>query len=70
MPSIVKVKNWYAQSFQDLIELQTPQISTKMKEQLIARSSGNLPHSVPNPSLARVIKPQAALGTSVPISHR
>lgn len=70
MPSIVKVKNWYAQSFQDLIELKTPQISNSMREQLISMSSENLPHSVPNPSLAKIIKPQAALQASVPISHR
>jgi pyruvate dehydrogenase kinase 2/3/4 len=70
MPSIVKVKNWYAQSFQDLIELKTPPIPNSMREQLISMNSANLPHSVPNPSLANLIKPQAALQASVPISHR
>ncbi|ORX57558.1 hypothetical protein DM01DRAFT_1334164 [Hesseltinella vesiculosa] len=34
MPSIIKVKNWYAQSFQELIELPPPKLSTKTKEDL------------------------------------
>lgn len=70
MPSIIKVKNWYAQSFQDLIELQTPQISSSMREQLISKTSDHLPHSIPNPSLAKIIKPQNVLQASVPIAHR
>lgn len=70
MPSIIKAKNWYAESFQDLTELKAPQISGKMREQLISRSPATLPHSVPNPSLARIIKPNNSLHPSVPIDHR
>lgn len=69
MPSIIKVKNWYAQSFQELIDLKAPQISNTMREQLMSRSE-HLPHSVPNPSIAKMIKPQNALQASVPIAHR
>ncbi|KAI8071870.1 hypothetical protein BDF21DRAFT_344126 [Thamnidium elegans] len=69
MPSIVKVKNWYAQSFQELIDLKAPQISNTMREQLISRSE-HLPHSVPNPSIVKMIKPQNVLQASVPIAHR
>ena len=72
MPSIIKVKNWYAKSFQDLVQLQPPQISNAMREQLISKSAeSHLPHSVPNPSLARIIKPTYnSLHPSVPIGHR
>lgn len=72
MPSIIKVKNWYAQSFQDLIELQIPQISLKMREQLIVSKAPveHLPQSVPNPSLVKMIKPHNPLQASVPISQR
>lgn len=72
MPSIIKVKNWYAKSFQDLVELQPPQISNAMREQLISKSAeSSLPHSVPNPSLARIIKPTYnSMHPSVPIGHR
>ncbi|KAG0190930.1 hypothetical protein DFQ28_001231 [Apophysomyces sp. BC1034] len=31
MPSIVKVKDWYAQSFEELIEMPRPQLSSAMK---------------------------------------
>jgi pyruvate dehydrogenase kinase 2/3/4 len=73
MPSIIKVKNWYAESFQDLIELQTPQISQTMREQLVSKASApveHLPQSVPNPSLVKIIKPHNPLQASVPISQR
>lgn len=69
MPSIEKVKNWYAQSFEDLIELKTPQISNAMKAQLVSKPE-HLPHSVPNPSLAKMTRPQNLLQSSVPISQR
>ncbi|ORZ06658.1 mitochondrial pyruvate dehydrogenase [Absidia repens] len=62
MPSIVKVKNWYAQSFQDLIELRPPRISNAIKEELLEASKTSetsaLPVSIPNPSLRNIIPPQ------------
>lgn len=71
MPSIVKVKNWYAQSFQDLVELPSPTISNTMREKLITKTkSDHLPHSVPNPSLVNMTKPQNVLQASIPIAHR
>ncbi|KAF7722316.1 hypothetical protein EC973_003440 [Apophysomyces ossiformis] len=73
MPSIVKVKNWYAQSFQDLIDLPPPQLSSAMRDRLKHASkngdSRTLPPSVPNPSLRRSMKPNS-LHPSVPIGHR
>ncbi|CEG69781.1 Putative Pyruvate dehydrogenase kinase [Rhizopus microsporus] len=69
MPSIIKVKHWYAQSFQDLIELKTPQISNEMKEQLYSKIE-ELPPSIPNPSLANVIQPQSSLHRAMPSGHR
>lgn len=34
MPSIQKVRDWYAQSFQELTELPTPKLSTELKKNL------------------------------------
>ncbi|KAI8971495.1 hypothetical protein BDF20DRAFT_884791 [Mycotypha africana] len=49
-PSILKVKDWYAQSFQELIELPTPEISSELKASFkkASRSSPTLPQSRPN----------------------
>lgn len=69
MPSIIKVKDWYAQSFQDLIELQTPQIPTTIKQRLYSKIE-ELPPSIPNPSLANIIKSQSSLHRSGSIGHR
>ncbi|KAI7903832.1 alpha-ketoacid dehydrogenase kinase [Cokeromyces recurvatus] len=79
MPSIIKVKNWYAQSFQDLVELQPPSkkiiSSLSIKEQQIRQhlpiTEVSLPPNIPNPSLTRVYKPIIqTLHPSVPIGHR
>ncbi|KAI8070066.1 mitochondrial pyruvate dehydrogenase [Gongronella butleri] len=75
MPSIIKVKNWYAHSFQDLIDLPTPTISNNVKEQLRQASASSeslaLPASVPNPSLKLPNKlGSKAQHPSVPIGHR
>ncbi|KAG0178015.1 hypothetical protein DFQ29_004035 [Apophysomyces sp. BC1021] len=73
MPSIVKVKNWYAQSFEDLIDLPPPHLSGAMRDRLKHASKNGdhrtLPPSVPNPSLRRTIKPNT-LHPAVPIGHR
>ncbi|KAI9314339.1 alpha-ketoacid dehydrogenase kinase [Dichotomocladium elegans] len=54
MPSIVKVKDWYANSFKDLIDLPTPApVKNPIRNMNDTRS---LPKSVPNPSL-RIMKP-------------
>jgi len=56
MPSIRKVKNWYAQSFQELINFPPLSLSPAARQILFARSDKEdmniyLPDSVPNPSL-------------------
>ncbi|KAF7723405.1 hypothetical protein EC973_002049 [Apophysomyces ossiformis] len=51
MPSIVKVKDWYAQSFQELIELPRPKLSSAMKSQFKrAIQNGQHQESVPHPA--------------------
>ncbi|KAL9710458.1 [Pyruvate dehydrogenase (acetyl-transferring)] kinase isozyme 2 [Leucoagaricus gongylophorus] len=53
VPSINKVKNWYAQSFEELITFPPIQISQNIRQTLMAPRSGEvtLPESTPNPSL-------------------
>ncbi|KAG2214662.1 hypothetical protein INT46_005679 [Mucor plumbeus] len=50
MPSIIKVKNWYAQSFQELIELPPPELTSELKASFrdAAKNSQSLPQSTPN----------------------
>lgn len=52
MPSIEKVKNWYAQSFEELISFPLPKLPKDIREALIATpADSSLPESTPNPSL-------------------
>ncbi|KIJ58957.1 hypothetical protein HYDPIDRAFT_101698 [Hydnomerulius pinastri MD-312] len=56
MPSIRKVKNWYAQSFEELIHFPALSLSPAARQSLHAHSPKEnmnifLPESVPNPSL-------------------
>ncbi|TDL16167.1 mitochondrial pyruvate dehydrogenase [Rickenella mellea] len=56
-PSINKVKNWYAQSFEELITFPTIRLPPKVKESLMtSHTSGGtqLPGSTPNPSLVKM----------------
>ncbi|EUC39025.1 hypothetical protein COCCADRAFT_21753 [Bipolaris zeicola 26-R-13] len=43
MPSICRVRDWYAQSFEELVELPRPQLSSEIKERLLkpAKKSGD-----------------------------
>ncbi|SAM09861.1 hypothetical protein [Absidia glauca] len=68
MPSIIKVKNWYAQSFQELIELPPPTISRKMKEDFKrgARKSKDYFDCVPN----HAFPPRQSTSQPYPIGHR
>jgi len=52
MPSINKVKDWYAQSFEELISFSPVETSKDVQTALKLTSSGSrhLPESVPNPS--------------------
>ncbi|KAF5392309.1 hypothetical protein D9757_001450 [Collybiopsis confluens] len=61
MPSIVKVKNWYAQSFEELIKFpHLPPMSSEIRRALFAAPSAangdvQLPSSTPNPSLEHML---------------
>ncbi|KAG9304378.1 hypothetical protein G9A89_019940 [Geosiphon pyriformis] len=68
MPSIIKVKNWYAQSFEELVDFPKPELPSYIKERLSASKDAKLPESIANIS----VKP-ALVGTlrsSVPLGHR
>ncbi|KAI8391523.1 mitochondrial pyruvate dehydrogenase [Radiomyces spectabilis] len=73
MPSIVRVKNWYAQSFKELIDIPPPQLSNTVRERIKNGFNNGetlaLPASVPNPSV-RQMKRTGALHPSIPIGHR
>ncbi|RIA95267.1 mitochondrial branched-chain alpha-ketoacid dehydrogenase kinase-domain-containing protein [Glomus cerebriforme] len=70
MPSIVRVKNWYAQSFEDLVNFPKPELPQSIKERLFVNSNNSankLPDNVPNPSATSIT---TAAKPSVPIGHR
>ncbi|KAI8981495.1 hypothetical protein BDB01DRAFT_794315 [Pilobolus umbonatus] len=71
MPSIIRVKNWYAQSFQELIELPLPKLSSEMKLAFreASKNSQPLPQSTPNLSMPPH-KPSSSYFPSVSIGHR
>ncbi|CCL98748.1 uncharacterized protein FIBRA_00753 [Fibroporia radiculosa] len=51
MPSICKVKDWYAQSFEELISFPSPKLPSSIREALaVAPTEITLPESTPNPS--------------------
>lgn len=54
MPSINKVKDWYAQSFEELVNFTPLRTSSAVQKALRVPFSGagHIPESVPNPSLA------------------
>ncbi|KLO13707.1 alpha-ketoacid dehydrogenase kinase [Schizopora paradoxa] len=55
MPSIKKVKNWYCQSFSELIGFPKFHLSPSLKRTLYASANGrHLPESIPNPSLYNI----------------
>lgn len=55
MPSIVKVKNWYAQSFEELVEFPPPRLPEVIQKRLakisMTAKSENTVEVTPNPSL-------------------
>ncbi|KAK1230135.1 [Pyruvate dehydrogenase (acetyl-transferring)] kinase isozyme 2 [Marasmius sp. AFHP31] len=58
MPSIIKVKNWYAQSFEELISFPPiPSLKPDIRQALLAATDEDqvLPESVPNPSLDQYV---------------
>lgn len=55
MPSIIRVKEWYAQSFEELVDFPKPQLPDSITKQLansISQNPMNLSSSTPNPSLS------------------
>ncbi|CAG8656170.1 13340_t:CDS:2 [Funneliformis caledonium] len=70
MPSIIKVKNWYAQSFEDLVNFPKPELPPIIREKLSANSAEQtkLPDNVPNFSIN--LTNSGKLKPSVPIGHR
>ncbi|PPR05768.1 hypothetical protein CVT24_006834, partial [Panaeolus cyanescens] len=64
MPSIKKVKNWYAQSFEELINFPPITLPPTIRQALLSSHSSDthLPESKPNPSLSDTY-------TSPPPSH-
>ncbi|KAF2130970.1 alpha-ketoacid dehydrogenase kinase [Dothidotthia symphoricarpi CBS 119687] len=59
MPSICRVRDWYAQSFEDLVQLSRPNLSSDIKDRLLrpARYNGKdnrlISQATQNPSVAR-----------------
>jgi len=73
MPSIIKVKNWYAQSFQELIEMPPPKLTGSVRDRLrksVAEGNSNhLPHNQPNLAMLEQnggVSPKP----NVPVGHR
>ncbi|KAF8998341.1 alpha-ketoacid dehydrogenase kinase [Hymenopellis radicata] len=60
MPSIKKVKNWYAQSFEELITFPPINLPPDVRRALNGTASdGLLPEPTPNPSLAQMVEDYA-----------
>ncbi|KAG1460394.1 hypothetical protein G6F56_005957 [Rhizopus delemar] len=71
MPSIIKVKNWYAQSFEELTTLPLAELSSEMKADLrdASKYSVSLPESIPNLNYPKEKSRSSYYGT-VPSTHR
>ncbi|KAI3623152.1 pkp1 [Malassezia furfur] len=69
MPSIIKVKNWYAQSFEELVQFPTPclpdSIQRRLAKTIVQDSEQEAVPSTPNPSLGE----SAALEDGVSKTH-
>ncbi|KAF5309645.1 hypothetical protein D9611_014036 [Ephemerocybe angulata] len=65
MPSIKKVKNWYAQSFEELIHFPPIQLPSNIRQVLVGHKNDEItfPESKPNPSLGDAFTaPQSNVG--------
>ncbi|KAJ1967271.1 [Pyruvate dehydrogenase (acetyl-transferring)] kinase isozyme 2 [Dispira parvispora] len=71
MPSVIRVKNWYIESFKDLIEFPKPNLPSGLKARLKAAAKSaalkSLPAAHPNPSVSYNHQSQYC---AVPMSHR
>lgn len=79
MPSIQKVKNWYVESFEELIKFPRPELPPALYDAFVkaTHDSDPLPASTPNPSLPEHMKLRDNNGqsssngkTRVPLQHR
>lgn len=74
MPSINKVKDWYAQSFEDLTTMEKPKLTTEIRQLL--KGSGHSAVSLPqttrnlNTDDYATNKPATGLRRSVPVQSR
>ncbi|KAI9232760.1 MAG: mitochondrial branched-chain alpha-ketoacid dehydrogenase kinase-domain-containing protein [Podila humilis] len=71
MPSIIRVKNWYAQSFQDLVEFPSKEMTPRLKDMAKTLSKQSdmqaLPENSPNLALPNGSNPNGRKGVS--LSH-
>ncbi|KAF5654955.1 pyruvate dehydrogenase kinase [Fusarium heterosporum] len=57
MPSVIKVKDWYAQSFEEITQLAKPKLPSDVRSRLmkpskaLGRNAFRLPAATPNPSI-------------------
>ncbi|KAI6777099.1 hypothetical protein HG530_001044 [Fusarium avenaceum] len=57
MPSVIKVKDWYAQSFEEITQLPRPKLPSDVRSRLmkpskaLGRNAFRLPAATPNPSI-------------------
>ncbi|KAK9898545.1 pyruvate dehydrogenase kinase [Cystobasidium minutum MCA 4210] len=60
MPSIRKVKNWYAQSFEELVNFPKPNLPQDIQQAMAKaqHESPPLPEAIPNPSLPKHMQSQ------------
>ncbi|ORY92449.1 mitochondrial branched-chain alpha-ketoacid dehydrogenase kinase-domain-containing protein [Leucosporidium creatinivorum] len=60
MPSIEKVKKWYAESFEELVNFPKPELPPAIHEafQRASQDIPSLPESTPNPSLPEHMRPK------------
>ncbi|KAM0787478.1 hypothetical protein ACM66B_003554 [Microbotryomycetes sp. NB124-2] len=76
MPSIEKVKKWYAESFEELVTFPKPELPPSIQEAFVRASqdSPSLPEATPNPSLPEHMKPASTNKGNgrmrPPIQHR
>merc|ERR1711939_256763 len=71
MPSVEKVKEWYATSFEELVTFPKPNLPPEIRQALMRASSEthSLPEAMPNPSLPTHMK-QSAASKSIHATHR
>ncbi|RUS20005.1 mitochondrial branched-chain alpha-ketoacid dehydrogenase kinase-domain-containing protein [Endogone sp. FLAS-F59071] len=76
MQSITKVKQWYAQSFQELVDLPPPEVSEAVRQNLKAKAitseTLHLPHNTPNLYMRNMGAASVPVNgvASVPLGHR